>query len=106
MSTIKSDQQDQLITELSNFLDNEGRLKQFPAKRRYKFLALQFLSTKFQSGIIYTEKEINEIIEKYHTFGDKWLLRRELINTGFLSRLKDGSQYWVSEEPPVLDQIL
>jgi hypothetical protein len=97
---------EQLLSELKRFLDDEGRLILFPAKKRNKVISLLYLSTKFEPGIIYTEKEINEIIERYHSFQDKWLLRRELINHGFLSRLVDGSQYWVTEEQPVFDDIL
>jgi hypothetical protein len=96
---------DQLFSELKKFLDDEGRLVQFPAKKKNKIISLLYLSTKFEAGIIYTEKEVNEIIERYHSFQDKWLLRRELINHGFLTRLTDGSQYWVSEEQPVFDEI-
>ena len=97
---------EQLLSELKKFLDDEGRLVLFPAKKRYKIISLLYLSTKFETGIIYKEKEVNEIIERYHTFQYKWLLRRELINHGFLSRLVDGSQYWVSEVQPVFEEII
>ncbi|MHB8127394.1 MAG: DUF2087 domain-containing protein [Mobilitalea sp.] len=93
---------EELLSELKKFLDDEGRLMLFPAKRRYKIISLLYLSTKFEQGVIYKEKEVNEIIENFHTFQDKWLLRRELINHGFLSRLVDGSQYWMTEKQPQL----
>lgn len=91
---------EQLQAELGKFLDHEGRITQFPSKHRNKFLVLLYLSKKFEADRIYTEKEINEIIEEYHSFGNKWMLRRELIDRGFLNRLKDGSQYWLAKEQP------
>lgn len=94
-----------IISELSKYLDDEGRLKLFPAKQKYKILSLMYLSTKFEPGITYTEKEVNAIIENYHTFQDKWLLRRELIDRGFLERLTDGSKYWMREVQPTLSDF-
>jgi hypothetical protein len=91
---------EQLLVELKRFLNEEGKLTIFPSKKQNKMLVLLYLSAKFQPEVIYTEKEVNEIIDQYHTFQDKWLLRRELINQGFLSRLPDGSQYWMTKEQP------
>jgi hypothetical protein len=96
----------ELFSEINNFLDGEGRLTQFPAKVRRKRIVLLYLATKFEPGITYTEKEVNEIIEANHTFHDKWLLRRELINVGLLCRLTDGSMYWLPENPPKPEELL
>lgn len=96
----------ELFSEISKFQDKEGRLTLFPAKKRNKVISLFYLATKFEPDIDYTEKQINEIIEANHTFEDKWLLRRELVNLGLLCRLTDGSKYWLSKEPPKLEDIL
>lgn len=96
----------QLFSEIKKFQDSEGRLTLFPSKRRNKVISLLYLATKFESDTIYTEKQVNEIIECNHTFQDKWLLRRELINHGLLCRLNDGSQYWVSKEQPRIEEML
>lgn len=96
----------QVFLELTKFQDTEGRLTLFPTKRRYKVISLFYLATKFEPDVFYTEKQINEIIEANHTFQDKWLLRRELINLGLLCRLTDGSKYWLSKEPPQLEELL
>lgn len=93
------------IAELSNYLDEEGMLTLFPAKKKYKILSLMYLAGKFKPGVSYTEKEVNEIIEQNHTFGDKWLLRRELIDRGFLKRFTDGSKYWMNEKQPTLQDF-
>lgn len=96
----------ELYSEINKFQDSEGRLTLFPAKRRNKIISLFYLATKFESDVVYTEKQINEIIEANHTFQDKWLLRRELINLGLLCRLTDGSKYWLSKEPPQIEELL
>ncbi len=96
----------ELFLEISKFLDPEGRLTLFPAKRRNKIISLFYLATKFEPDVSYTERQINEIIEANHTFQDKWLLRRELINLGLLCRFTDGSKYWLSKEPPLIEELL
>lgn len=96
----------ELFLEISKFQDQEGRLTLFPAKKKNKLISLYYLATKFDPDVIYTEKEVNAIIEANHTFGDKWLLRRELINIGLLCRFTDGSQYWLSKEAPKLEVLL
>ena len=94
-----------LILELKNYLDSDQRLKLYPSKRRYKILALFYLATKFEENIKYTEKQINEILNKYHSFNDSCLLRRELYNKKFINRLDNCSKYWVEEKQPKLEEF-
>ena len=86
-------EQETLGKQLRNFLDEEGRLTAFPAKRKMKHLALAYLAGKFQPGARYTEKEINQLL-------DPATLRRELYHARLLDRKKDGSLYWLAEERP------
>lgn len=86
--------------QLKNFMDTEGRLKQFPGKRKYRKVVYFFLVSKFEQGVIYSEKEVNEILNKYHTFNDSCMLRRELYNMRFFNRKKDGSEYWLEKSQP------
>ncbi|SHO47055.1 DUF2087 domain-containing protein [Anaerocolumna xylanovorans] len=79
---------------ISRFLDEELRVKSWPAKKERKEAVLYYISTKFEEGVMYSEKEVNEIIMKWHTFGDFFLLRRGLIDGKFLVRARDGSRYW------------
>ena len=66
----------------------------WPKKPIDKTAIMEFLSTKFDNKKIYSEKEINLIIDKHHLFHDTPLLRRELISRKLLKRKDDGSQYW------------
>ena len=82
------------MAELKNFLDADGRLVRFPAKRKMKLEALAYLAEKFETGRKYTEKEVNELLLSWHTFRDPATLRRELYNSRFLGRDADGALYW------------
>lgn len=93
------------MDELKNFLDNEGRLTAFPAKRKRKLYALWYLVGKFQPGVRYTELEVNEILCWNTTFHDPATLRRELHNNHFLGREADGKAYWLEERQPTLAEL-
>jgi len=82
--------------ELLKYLDEKGRIKVWPSKNKKIARAemLQYLADKFEYEKFYKEKEVNEIISHWHTFGDYFLLRRELIIAALLYRTNDGSKYW------------
>lgn len=90
---------------LKNFLDSEGRLTAYPAKRKMKNYALIYLSEKFEKGRIYTEKEINLLLNEWHTFGDPATLRRELYNHRFLDRNPSGNEYRLEEVQPTIEEL-
>jgi hypothetical protein len=93
------------IANISVFLDEDGRIKQWPAHDRTRIPVLEYLCGKFEKGKTYTEKEVNQKIDWWHTFGDYFLLRRSLIDYQFMARKIDGSQYWVVEKPD-LEELL
>ena len=78
---------DQLINEFD-------KIVRWPKKPSEKKVVIKYLATKFDYESKYTEKQVNDIIDKYHLFKNIALLRRELISRNFLSRKDDGSQYW------------
>lgn len=79
---------------ISRFLDNYGKITQLPQKHKIRVATLRYLVEKFESNRNYTEKEVNEICSEWHTFGDYFLLRRELIDNGLLCRELNCSRYW------------
>ncbi len=83
--------------ELKNFVDVEGRLRQWPSKQRLQLLAIPALAEAIPFGQRFTEREINDLLNRYHTFGDPTLLRRLLCDMGYLARERDGSAYWRRE---------
>lgn len=91
---------------LKNFLDDEKRLKAFPAKRKMKVYALFYLAGKFEEGKRYSEPEVSDLLDQWHTFHDPATLRRELYNGRFLNREPNGSVYWLEEEQPAEEMFL
>lgn len=79
---------------LKNYLDVEGRLKWWPSKRSRQLIALDYLASKFKAGKVYSEADVNELLNRWHTFGDAALLRRELFDDGLINRQQDGAEYW------------
>ena len=82
---------------INQYLDEDRKIKTWPSKKSVKIEVLAYLSEKFQPDVFYTEKEVNEVVKSWHTFGDFFLLRRELIDKKFLSRTQDGAKYWKEE---------
>ena len=73
--------------------DDRGRLQRWPIKYSTQRLLLWGLWMCFDGKRRYTEREVNEVLNAHHTFGDHCILRRELINMRLLMRKPDGSEY-------------
>lgn len=73
----------------------EGRLKTFAVKEKSKLAVLRHIAQRFAATRIYSEKEINEILKEI--YDDYVMLRRYLIEYGFIDREADGSRYWLKE---------
>lgn len=84
---------------LKRLMDPEGRIVRWSKRKAERDAILLYLSGKFEAGRGYTEKEVNEVISRWHSFGDYALLRRELFDYHFLGRTKDGRSYWVEAKP-------
>ncbi len=80
--------------DIKRFLNEEGKISQWPAKQALKLEILKYLAGKFELDKTYTEKEVNAIINDWHTFNDYFLLRRGLVDAKLMKRTKDGSEYW------------
>lgn len=77
---------------LSQF-DQRGRLVRWPTKYSVQRFAIWVLWMQFESRRVYNEREVNQVLKAWHTWGDHATLRRELINDRLLTRKSDGSQY-------------
>lgn len=82
------------INSIQRFLDDDGKINIWPSKKDVKIEILKYLSSNFEYGRFYSEKEVNAIINENHTFNDYFLLRRGMVDYKFLSRTKDGAKYW------------
>ena len=90
---------------LRNFLDTNGKLTAFPAKRKMKIYCLFYLAEKFEAEKEFTEQEINNALLDWHTFADPATLRRELYDYGFLDRSRDGKVYRLAEKQPTPEEL-
>ncbi|HED24246.1 MAG TPA: DUF2087 domain-containing protein [Firmicutes bacterium] len=78
---------------VTRFLDQQGRIKQIPAKMKIRRMIYEYLAGKFAENRIYDEQEVNEIISGWSTTNDYFTIRRGLIESGLLSRNPSGSEY-------------
>lgn len=90
---------------LRNFLDGDGKLTAFPAKRKMKIYCLFYLAQKFEAEKDYTEQEINNVLLDWHTFADPATLRRELYDYHFLDRSRDGKVYHIADKQPTPEEL-
>ena len=77
---------------LRNFLSPDGRLHTIPTKQAKLLVVLDHLAQSFEPGRHYPEKDVNEVLERFHP--DYAALRRYLVENLFLTR-EDGV-YWRS----------
>ena len=81
--------------------DGEGQLTAWPARTADQRLALWVLWAKFPPEAVMTEPQISAWLQDRHRFGDPALLRRELVQTGLMTRTLDCREYRrVERRPP------
>ena len=90
---------------LKSFLDESGRLTAYPSKRKMKLYSLIYIAEKIEKNRTYTEKEINAVLNHWHTFGDPATLRRELYTHRFLNRDSYGKEYRMEEHQPTIEEL-
>lgn len=78
-----------------SFFDGE-RITHFPSSEKKWLVILRWLADRFEYGVKYPEMQVNEIITRHHP--DYALLRRELVDRGFMQREK-GIYWRVRPEP-------
>lgn len=74
----------------------EGKLLQIPKKEGKKLVIFNEIMKQFDLHKQYSEKEVNAIIQEIYP--DFAIIRRYLVDYGYLSRDKAGIVYTVSEE--------
>jgi hypothetical protein len=82
------------MEELKTILNSENQVTIWPAKGKKKEAVIAYMADKFEEDLFYSEAEVNNILNKFHTFDDAALLRRELYKIKYLDRDINGSKYW------------
>jgi predicted transcriptional regulator len=75
---------------LRDFMTPDGRLKNFPAQEKKLLAILRHIIQAFDADRRYSEKEVNEIIKRYHD--DCASIRRHFIEFKFMAR--QNGEYW------------
>ncbi len=74
------------------FVTPDGKVKDFPAQQKKFEAILRYVVQAFEPGVRYSEKQVNEILGRYHK--DTARLRRSLVETGLMGREGGGGEYW------------
>jgi hypothetical protein len=77
---------------VANFSNPDGTFKMIPLQPKKLLAILHHIVPAFEEGVQYTEKEINEILSRFHP--DAASLRRYLVEHKMLARARDGAHYW------------
>jgi hypothetical protein len=75
---------------VKNFLRRDGSLKEIPAQQKKLVAVLRHLVKEFEPGREYAEKEVNEILARFHE--DTASLRRAMIEHKLMKRA--SGVYW------------
>lgn len=89
-----------LIERAVRLFDAEGRLLRWPTRPSLQELCLWVLWSRIPNRTSFTEKQISELIKRWHVFGDHALLRRALIGWRLMQRNQDGTDYRRIEQKP------
>ena len=79
--------------QIDQFFRADGTLVSIPVKLNKKIAVLRHIASELSTDTTYPEKQLNEIIAKYHP--DTAALRRYMIEYRILERNSE-SVYWVS----------
>jgi hypothetical protein len=87
---ITQDEQEKIITK--HF--SKGILTTFPQKEKQRLVILREISSHLKKDHMYNERELNQILKGF--YDDYMLIRRYLVDYGFIDRKSDGSRYWLT----------
>jgi hypothetical protein len=89
-----------IIGKVIRHFDDEGRMLRWPGRAKLAELCLWVLWSRIPSGAEFGEAEFGAMLDRWHVFGDRALLRRALFDTGKIDRMRDGSSYRRIEQKP------
>lgn len=90
--TVDKPNQDAL-KKITKYFDNNLVLMRFPPKESHRELCLWFFWSRIPQNAKFNEIAFSKYLNGLHSFGDAALIRRYLIEYGFVSRSRDGSDY-------------
>ncbi|MCE1236528.1 MAG: DUF2087 domain-containing protein [Hyphomicrobiales bacterium] len=88
------------LTRIVRYFDETGRLIRWPGKASHRPDCLWVMWSRLPARAVLHEREINARLAEEHRFGDHALLRRELVDGGWMTRTPDGREYRRLEKAP------
>jgi hypothetical protein len=88
------------VEKVSRHFDADGLMVRWPSKASHAELCLWVMWSRLPAGAAFTEREISELLNDWHTFGDYALLRRGMVDARLMSRTVDGREYRRIEQRP------
>ena len=82
------------VEKIEQFFREDGTLISIPAKSSKRLAVLYRIAGQFTAGTKYSEKELNEIVARFHE--DTAAIRRYMIENHIMERDRE-SVYWLAE---------
>ncbi len=89
-----------LVDKVSRHFDGDGVLMRWPAKNSLQPLCLWALWARMEPGRDYSDAENTILLNSWASFGDHALLRRSMVDMGYVQRTPDGRLYRRIEQKP------
>lgn len=81
------------LKKITKYFDNNLVLQRFPGKESHRELCMWFFWSRIPQAAKFNEIAFSKFLNGLHAFGDAAMIRRYLIEYGFVSRSRDGSDY-------------
>ncbi len=94
-----------MVERTARYFDEAGKLATWPSKVSQQQLCLWVLWSRLPAETELNEQQISERLKALHLFGDHALLRRDMVEMGLLSRIRDGAVYRRIERPPPAEAL-
>lgn len=91
-----------LVAKVARHFDEAGVMLRWPSKQSLQPLCLWVLWSRMEPGRDYSDRENTGLLNAWASFGDHALLRRAMVDMGYVSRTADGRTYRrIEQKPPV-----
>lgn len=88
------------LARIARYFDADGHMIRWPGKASHRPDCLWVMWSRLPARLSMHEREVNARLNAEHGFGDHALLRRELVDGGWMSRTLDGRDYRRLEKAP------
>ena len=101
----RSEVDQKLMDRALRRFDAEGQFVSWPTRQKVQDLCVWAMWARLPPGASLHEKEVSQILNRWHTFKDPAILRRRLITLKLATREIDGSNYRRVETRPPPDAL-